>query len=113
MSRIGLNKRLAVVRNVLLPPGSLAHRLYQLKPWELQQYNEWCDRCDRWYAEIEAEHGPGAAYEQYLASTEEGASVAWEPPQLHLPLRRKLFPEPPPRSGDPAEDYLEMIRDGE
>ena len=111
MSRVSLNKRLAVVRDTLLPPGSMAYRLYKLKPLELQQYNEWRDRCEKWYSAIEAEHGEGAAYEMYLTSQEEGSNRAWEPPELMpLALRWKLFPpDETVRSGDPESDYRDMI----
>lgn len=112
MSRIGLNKRLRVVRDTLFPPGSFAWRLQQLRPAELELYTDWRDRCGQWYAKIETEHGPGAAFERYLEAADLGDSVAFEPPELMpLALRWKLFPEPPPRSGDPQADYLEMIRD--
>ena len=113
MSRVGLNKRLAVVRDTLFPPGSFAWRLRQLNAAELLTYNEWVKRRNDWYSKIEAEHGPGGAYELLLAAVDQGHSGDWEAPELNpLALRWKLFPPGPPPSGDPMADCEAMVRDG-
>lgn len=113
MSRVGLNKRLAVVRDTLFPPGSFAWRLRQLNAADLLTYNEWRERVDAWYAAIEAEHGPGGAYELLLDAVDKGDSGEWGAPELNpLALRWKLFPPGPPPSGDPMADYEAMLREG-
>ncbi|WP_158250623.1 hypothetical protein [Novosphingobium sp. HII-3] len=80
------------VRSVLLPAGSLAHRLHNCEPWERKRYDEWRDERDAWLARYEAEHGAGALYAHYLAGDERATSA---PALWPLSLRLKLFPPVP------------------
>lgn len=93
MSRVSLSKRLMAVRSVLLPVGSLAHRLHHCEPWERRRYDDWRDERDAWLAAHEAEHGAGALYAQYLNADDQGSTSA--PPLWPLSLRLKLFPPVP------------------
>lgn len=107
MSRVGLHKRISVVREALLPQGSFAHRLYHLEPWERQRYNDWLQEVEQHYASIIAERGPSGPFGAYRAAADHrDLSV---PTLWPMPLKRKLFPDVDVR-GDPEEVWYEMIR---
>lgn len=113
MSRVSLSKRLMAVRSVLLPAGSLAHRLHHLEPWERQRYSDWQAERDAWLARYEAEHGAGALYAQYLNADDQGSTSA--PPLWPLSLRLKLFPpvpiEPVGAGGDVGQRLADRWND--
>lgn len=110
MSRVGLHKRLSVVREALLPQGSFAHRLYHLEPWERQRYNDWLQEVEQHYAAIIAERGPSGPFGAYRAAADHrDLSV---PTLWPMPLKRKLFPDVDVR-GDPQEVYADMLSNSE
>lgn len=107
MSRVGLHKRISVMREALLPHGSFAHRLYRLETWERQRYNDWLQEIEQHYAAIIAERGPSGPFEAHLDAVDyRDLSV---PTLWPLSLKRKLFPDVDVR-GDPEEVWHEMIR---
>lgn len=77
MSRVSLNRRLDALRSAAerIDPRVLA--VHRLPPALRMSYDNWRRECDRVYADLEREGGPGASYEALI----EGTLALPEPPR--------------------------------
>ena len=104
MSRVGLLKRVDTLRDTLMPPGSLARKLYELSAADQRAHDQWRLRCAQVVQQAIREGGPGAAYQRLingeLALPHIERRAAW--------LEDYLYPKPD-ITGDLRHLYNEML----
>ena len=112
MSRVSLNKRLSVIRDALLPPGSFAHAVYHLPQREREQFEAWRVEHKRIIAAAQAEGGPGTAYQRLIDDEPLiSGSLALGLPSLPSALGSYFPSLAAPSSDSPRQHWEKMLKE--